>query len=54
MNLFQHDIGDLFGGDQALFQEPFEDFKGTAFQVFIGLFIELAVSADQVDQGFLL
>jgi len=54
MNLFSHDIGDLFRGDHALFQEPFEDFEGTAFQVFIGFLIELTVFADQVNQGFFL
>jgi hypothetical protein len=49
-NLFPEGIGNLFRGEDLLFQKPFENFVGPAFQILVGFFIEIATLTDQIGQ----
>jgi hypothetical protein len=50
MNLFPGRIENLFRGDHSLLEEPFQDPEGAALQVLIGLFVELAMFTDEIDE----
>jgi hypothetical protein len=54
MDLFSESIGDLFRGEDLLFQKPLENFVGAAFQILVGFFIEVAMLTDQIGQGLLI
>jgi hypothetical protein len=54
MNLSLEDIDDILRSDNPFFQESFQDFEGTALQVFVRLFEKFTVPADEMNKRFFL
>jgi hypothetical protein len=42
----------ILRGDHTLIEKSLQDFVGTAFQVLVRFFVEIAMRADEFNQGF--
>ena len=52
MNSFADGAMNVLGGDHTFIKKGLQDFVGAAFQVLVRFFVEIAMRADEFNQGF--